>query len=182
MMYRTFYKSPIGKIEITGTDKEICSVNFVEGKKAGRATGLSPAVKKCINQLDEYFNGKRQIFELMLKLSGTDFQKAVWLTLLGIGYGETASYQDIAKSVGRPTAVRAVGNTNRLNPIGIIIPCHRIIGASGALVGYGGGLWRKKWLLEHERKFLNKNRTASNLGPSHKILRRARDKKTEGHK
>ena len=152
--HRTFFKSPIGEIEIQGTDKEICSVNFVKGKKHGRAPSLSPPLKECVKQLDEYFKGKRRIFELMLRMGGTDFQKAVWLSLLGVGYGETASYGDIAKSIGRSKAVRAVGNSNRLNPIGIIVPCHRVIGSSGDLTGYGGGLWRKEWLLEHEKKNL----------------------------
>lgn len=154
--HRTFYKSPIGEIEIKGADKEICSVNFVKRRKRGGSASLSPALKECVKQLDEYFKGKRRIFELMLRMGGTDFQKAVWLSLLGVAYGETASYADIAKAIGRPKAVRAVGNSNRLNPIGIIVPCHRVIGSSGDLTGYGGGLWRKEWLLEHERKYLKK--------------------------
>lgn len=154
--HRTFYKSPLGEIEIKGSDKEICSINFVKGKKRESASSHSPALKECVKQLDEYFKGKRKIFELMLRMGGTDFQKAVWLSLLGVGYGETASYGDIAKSIGRSKAVRAVGNSNRLNPIGIIVPCHRVIGSSGDLTGYGGGLWRKEWLLEHERKHLKK--------------------------
>jgi methylated-DNA-[protein]-cysteine S-methyltransferase len=154
--HRTFYKSPIGEIEIKGTDKEICSVNFVKGKKRESASSHSAALKECVKQLDEYFKGKRRIFELMLRMGGTDFQKAVWLSLLVVGYGETASYGNIAKAIGRPKAARAVGNSNRLNPIGIIVPCHRVIGSSGDLTGYGGGLWRKEWLLEHERKYLKK--------------------------
>ena len=154
--HRTFYKSPIGEIEIKGTDKEICSVNFVQGRRRGSAASLSPALKECVKQLDAYFKGKRRIFELMLRMGGTDFQKAIWLSLLGVGYGETASYADIAKAIGRPKAVRAVGNSNRLNPLAIIVPCHRVIGSSGDLTGYGGGLWRKEWLLEHERKYVKK--------------------------
>ena len=155
-MKRIYYKSPIGEIEIKGSGKEICSVNFVKGKKRGSASSHSPGLKECAKQLDEYFKGKRKIFELLLRMGGTDFQKAVWLSLLGVGYGETASYGDMAKAVGRPKAVRAVGNSNRLNQISIIVPCHRIIGSSGDLTGYGGGLWRKEWLLEHERKHLKK--------------------------
>jgi len=157
-MYRTYYKSPIGEIEITGTEKEICGVDFVKRKKTGSRTALSPALKACVKQLDEYFRGKREIFEVMLRLEGTNFQKAVWLSLLGVGYGETASYQDIARSAGRPKAARAVGQTNGRNPIGVIIPCHRIVGSTGKLVGYGGGLWRKEWLLEHERKHAKKTK------------------------
>jgi methylated-DNA-[protein]-cysteine S-methyltransferase len=133
-----------------GTQKEIQSVNFVR-KKRPAGVALSPAVKKCLCQLDEYFRGKRRKFSVRLGLEGTAFQKRVWGELLKVGYGKTASYRDIAIAAGRPKAVRAVGNTNRLNPVSIIVPCHRIIGSDGRLVGYGGGLWRKEWLLEHER-------------------------------
>lgn len=163
---RTLYKSPIGDIEITGTEKDIWSVNFKKRKMRGssgspaqlkecgaRSCNMTPALKECVKQLDEYFKGKRKTFKLRLRLPGTEFQNKVWKALLSVGYGKTASYQDIARAVGRPKAVRAVGNTNRLNPVGIIIPCHRIIGSSGKLIGYGGGLWRKKWLIAHERKY-----------------------------
>ncbi|MCX6576284.1 MAG: methylated-DNA--[protein]-cysteine S-methyltransferase [Candidatus Aminicenantes bacterium] len=149
-IYRAYYRSEIGLLEITGTQKEILSVNFV--KKKGQAeTTLSPVLKTCLRQLDEYFRGKRQNFSVRLRLGGTAFQNRVWRELLKVGFGKTASYRDIAKAAGCPRAVRAVGNTNRLNPVGIIVPCHRIIGSDGKLVGYGGGLWRKKWLLEHEQ-------------------------------
>jgi methylated-DNA-[protein]-cysteine S-methyltransferase len=149
-IYRAYYRSEIGLLEITGTQKEILSVNFVKKKGLAEAT-LSPALKTCLRQLDEYFRGKRQKFSVRLRLGGTAFQNRVWRELLKVGFGKTASYRDIAKAAGRPRAVRAVGNTNRLNPVGIIVPCHRIIGSDGKLVGYGGGLWRKKWLLEHEQ-------------------------------
>jgi methylated-DNA-[protein]-cysteine S-methyltransferase len=149
-IYRAYYRSMIGLLEITGTQKEVLSLNFVN--KKGRAeTNLSPALKKCLRQLDEYFRGSRRKFSIRLGLQGTAFQKRVWGELLKVSYGQTASYRDIAKAAGRPKAVRAVGNTNRLNPVSIIVPCHRIIGSDGKLVGYGGGLWRKEWLLEHER-------------------------------
>lgn len=147
---RAYYSSRIGLLEITGTNREILSMNFAVKKKPTGST-LSPALKTCIRELDEYFRGKRRTFSVRLRLEGTDFQKRVWRELLKVGYGKTASYQDIANAVGRPKAVRAVGNTNRLNPVSIIVPCHRIIGSDGKLVGYGGGLWRKEWLLKHER-------------------------------
>ena len=150
-IYRGYYRSEIGLLEISGTAKEIHSVNFIKAKGAAE-TSLSPALKTCLRQLDEYFRGKRRKFSVRLRLEGTAFQKRVWGELLKVGYGKTASYQDIAKAAGRPKAVRAVGNTNRLNPVSIIVPCHRIIGSDGTLVGYGGGLWRKAWLLEHERE------------------------------
>lgn len=152
-MFRAVYKSPIGDIEVTATEKEICSLEFVKkGKKPGKSTVLSPALRKAFKQLDEYFRGKRRIFELMLRLEGSEFQLDVWQALLDIPYGATASYRDIAKAVGRPEAVRAVGAANGANPISLVIPCHRVIGADGRLVGYGGGLDRKEWLIEHEWK------------------------------
>ena len=151
-MYRAFYKSPIGDIEVNATEKEVCSLEFVKGKGFGKATALSPALRKALKQLDEYFRGKRRIFELMLRLEGSEFQLDVWQALLDIPYGATASYRDIAKNVGRPKAARAVGAANGANPISLIIPCHRVIGADGRLVGYGGGLDRKEWLIEHEWK------------------------------
>jgi methylated-DNA-[protein]-cysteine S-methyltransferase len=151
-MYRATYKSPIGDIEVTATGKEICSMEFLKGRKPGKATDLSPALRKALKQLDEYFRGKRRIFELMLRLEGSEFQLDVWQALLDVPYGGTASYADIAKAVGRPKAVRAVGAANGANPISLIIPCHRVIGTDGRLVGYGGGLDRKEWLIEHEWK------------------------------
>ena len=101
-------------------------------------------------QLDEYFAGQRHIFDLPLAAEGTEFQLAVWRELTHIPFGETCSYGDIARRVGRPAASRAVGAANGRNPISIIVPCHRVIGSTGALTGYGGGEARKRWLLEHE--------------------------------
>jgi methylated-DNA-[protein]-cysteine S-methyltransferase len=110
-------------------------------------------LKECIAQLDEYFRGKRRKFSVNLDLQGTRFQKRVWQALLKIPFGRTASYREVAKAVGNSKAVRAVGNANRVNPVAIIIPCHRVIGSDGSLVGYGSGLWRKRWLLAHEQKY-----------------------------
>jgi O-6-methylguanine DNA methyltransferase len=151
-LYRAFYKSPIGRIEITATEKEICSLDFVKDKTSHKATALSPALRECLKQLDEYFAGKRRIFELMLRLAGSEFQCDVWQALLDVPHGATASYADVAKAVRRPKAVRAVGSANGANPIAVIVPCHRIIASDGGLGGYGGGLWRKEWLIEHEWK------------------------------
>lgn len=110
----------------------------------------SQILSEAINQLDEYFAGKRTVFELPLYFDGTEFQKSVWQELTKIAYGKIASYKDIATALGNPKAVRAIGGANNKNPIGIIVPCHRVIGANGDLVGYAGGVWRKKWLLELE--------------------------------
>lgn len=148
-----YYNSPIGILEIGGTDNDIISVNFLE-TNPDRVPPASPLLENCIQQLDEYFLHKRQKFELPLMPQGTSFQKRVWGKLQEIPFGTTASYLDIAKRIGDPRAIRAVGGANGKNPIAIIIPCHRVIGANGKLVGYGGGLWRKEWLLRHEQSVM----------------------------
>ena len=109
-----------------------------------------PILLATTRQLREYFAGSRQKFDLPLDFRGTDFQRAVWSTLLKIPFGETRSYSDIATAIGKPAAVRAVGAANGRNPISLIAPCHRVIGMSGALTGFGGGLDAKAWLLAHE--------------------------------
>jgi methylated-DNA-[protein]-cysteine S-methyltransferase len=150
--YRTFYDSKVGLLEIEGIENAVTKVHFSDKKKIKSDKNLPPVLKECQKQLDEYFNGKRQNFSLELQLEGTDFQKKVWEQLQKIPFGETASYKDIAIAVGNEKAVRAVGGANGKNNIAIIIPCHRVIGADGDLVGFGGGLWRKVWLLNHEKK------------------------------
>ena len=107
-------------------------------------------LKECIEQLNEYFAGKRKVFDLPLNPQGTDFQKRVWAELQKIPYGKTVSYLDIARNIGDVNSTRAVGNANGKNKLNILIPCHRVIGINGKLTGYGGGLWRKQWLLELE--------------------------------
>ncbi len=152
-MASLIYLSPIGIIEIKGDSLNICRIGFFERTDtlSNNGAGL-PLLKECAIQLDEYFKGKRRIFDLPLKLDGSPFQKKVWKKLSDIPYGETVSYSDIAEEIGNPDAVRAVGGANNRNPVGLIIPCHRVIGKDGSLTGYGGGLWRKQWLLEHESK------------------------------
>lgn len=148
-IYKTYYDSPLGIIEIKGTEEGILAISFDE-------EGLlqeSPAVlEECYKQIDEYFKGQRKEFALNLIFEGTDFQKKVWHQLTKVPFGETASYKDIAEGIGNVKAMRAVGNANSKNPLGIIVPCHRVIGANGTLTGYAGGLWRKEWLLNHEKK------------------------------
>jgi methylated-DNA-[protein]-cysteine S-methyltransferase len=148
-----YFNSPIGYLEIGGTDENIVSVNFLE-TNPDRDAQISPLLEDCIQQLDEYFQKKRQKFNLPLLPQGTSFQKLVWEKLLEIPFGTTNSYLDIAKRIGDPKAIRAVGAANGKNPISIIIPCHRVIGANGKLIGYGGGLWRKEWLLRHEQSVM----------------------------
>ena len=147
--YIAYYESPIGILEIAGTEKGIQSVSFVK-KKPPKLPEIHPCLENSWRQLDEYFKGKRKEFSLKLELCGTDFQKRVWRQLRKISHGRTASYGDVARAVGNGKAVRAVGNANGKNPISIIVPCHRVIGSNGDMVGFGGGIWRKKWLLRHE--------------------------------
>jgi methylated-DNA-[protein]-cysteine S-methyltransferase len=113
---------------------------------------MPEALNEACCQLDEYFKGKRQSFDLRLSLKGTEFQRRVWNELMSIPYGKTVTYRDIAIKLGNPHAVRAVGNANGKNPVSIIVPCHRVIGSSGKLTGYAGGLERKAWLLKHEKE------------------------------
>jgi len=155
MIAKIYYKTPIGYAEITADGDAIIGVELVndvaqkdllESEKVD-----SPLLKKFVSELDEYFNGDRQTFSVKLEARGTDFQKKVWMALRQIPYGKTFSYQDIAVAIGNPKAVRAVGLANSKNPHWVVVPCHRVIGKSGKLTGYAGGLDRKKWLLEHEK-------------------------------
>ena len=146
--YVSYYKSPIGLIEIIGTKTALTELNFVDNRRQGSTS--HPTVRQARQQVAEYFEGTRREFDLRLDMSGTEFQKLVWQRLQTVPYGRTTSYQDIAKGIGRPAAVRAVGAANGRNPVAIIVPCHRIIGKNGHLVGYGSGIWRKEWLLKHE--------------------------------
>jgi methylated-DNA-[protein]-cysteine S-methyltransferase len=149
--FKAYYLSPIGPLEVSGTSEGIVSVTFVKTRLPNDRK-LPECVKEGIRQLEEYFKGARKNFSLKLLLQGTPFQKLVWQRLKKIPYGKLASYGEVARAIGKPNAYRAVGNANNKNPIAIIIPCHRVIGSDGTLVGYGGGLWRKEWLLDHEKR------------------------------
>ncbi len=164
-MYINIYKSPIGLLEIATTEKGLCYINFVEDKKSNakqydetKDNFLSEesirVYNEVINQLDEYFNGERKEFDIDLVLDGTEFQSRVWNELNNIPYGEIRSYKDIAEAIDSPKGYRAVGNANNKNKIPIIIPCHRVVGSNGKLVGYAGGMWRKEWLLNHENNIV----------------------------
>lgn len=150
-LYKTYYDSEIGPLEITGMEKGITGLRFVE-KKATPDSALPSVVEEALKQLEEYFEGKRKDFTVKLILEGTDFQKQVWKQLRKIPYASTASYKDIARAIGNEKAVRAVGGANGRNHIGIIVPCHRVIAHDGSLGGFGGGVWRKEWLLKHEKE------------------------------
>jgi len=144
-----YYKTPIGTAKIVGNEYGISSITVLD-KEIETTTEVPVPLKKCVLQLDEYFNGKRTKFDLKLNPQGTDFQKKVWNELLNIPYGKTRTYLEQTKKIGDIKAIRAVASANGKNPIWIIIPCHRVIGYDGSLTGYAGGIWRKKWLLEHE--------------------------------
>jgi methylated-DNA-[protein]-cysteine S-methyltransferase len=157
--------SPLGSLTIVSTIQGICRIDFGAAKEtySNVQVWAKKHMLKCemvcdlervgpaVKQLEEYFAGSRFHFDLPLVFKGTPFQKKVWQALKGISYGETKSYKEIAQSMGAPKAVRAVGNANNKNPIPIIIPCHRVIGSNGALVGYGGGVEKKETLLEIEK-------------------------------
>lgn len=152
-LHKLDYKSPIGIIEIIGTDEAICSVMFKDTDiLVNLRTSETPKVlEDCYCQIDEYFKGERHEFKLPFSYEGTEFEKSVWNALTSIPYGKTVSYKDIAISISNEKAVRAVGSANGKNKLSILIPCHRIIGSNGKLTGYAGGLWRKEWLLRHEK-------------------------------
>lgn len=145
--------SPIGFLVAEATERGVSRISFADEPISHSSPG-SEIMDACIAQLGEYFAGTRREFSVPLDLDGTPFRVDVWRALLMIPYGKTSTYGRIAASVGKPKAVRAVGGANHNNPVSIIVPCHRVIGSDGGLTGYGGGLHRKRWLLDHEAKFL----------------------------
>jgi methylated-DNA-[protein]-cysteine S-methyltransferase len=152
--YTSYYHSPVGLLRISGTEHFISEVTFHDttNKPPASKKEMPPAIIQCIEQLIQYFNGERRVFELVINQEGTSFQQEVWSLLMTIPYGKTISYLDLALKTGDRKATRAVASANGRNNVVIIVPCHRVIGSNRDLVGYGGGLWRKKWLIEHELK------------------------------
>jgi len=147
-----YYESPVGTLLIESEDTAITTVNFL--KETRRDPIMTPTIEQCIEELDEYFFKGRKFFSIELLLRGSDFQKKVWNELTTIPFGKTTSYEDIAIRIGDIKSIRAVGLANGQNPIAIIVPCHRVIGKNGDLVGYGGGMENKEWLLHHEGSLL----------------------------
>lgn len=139
--------TPVGPMGLAEEDGALVAVHF--GELEGDETS-TPLLERAAEQLGEYFRGERKDFELPLSASGTDFQRSVWKALTEIPFGETQNYLDVAKRIGNTKAVRAVGRANGQNPLAIVVPCHRVIGANGALTGFGGGMEAKRWLLDHE--------------------------------
>lgn len=158
--YQTYYPSPLGKLLIKCTDEAISAILFTDTDQSSKEESSQMAVptahpeimQRCMQQLDEYFAGSRKEFNFPVMQDGTTFQQSVWRALCEIPFGKTISYLELARRIGNEKSIRAVGTTNGKNQISIVIPCHRVIGANGNLTGYGGGLWRKSWLLEHEQR------------------------------
>jgi methylated-DNA-[protein]-cysteine S-methyltransferase len=154
VLYTTF-DSPLGPLLLVGDGRALRGLHMVEGRRPVTARGdWTPATEPFDHvraQLEEYFAGRRTSFDVPLAMGGTPFQRSVWHALLEIPYGETTSYGELARRLGQPAAARAVGLANGSNPIAVIVPCHRVIGANGKLTGYGGGMDRKRILLDLER-------------------------------
>ncbi|WP_181772286.1 methylated-DNA--[protein]-cysteine S-methyltransferase [Amycolatopsis pittospori] len=158
MRTHTVIDSPYGPLTLVAEEQSLCGLYMVEQRHRpaeetfGHPDPGAPIFVETERQLKEYFAGQRKDFDLPLSFAGTDFQRMVWKGLCEIPYGETVSYGQLADRLGRPTASRAVGLANGKNPMGIIVPCHRVVGATGDLTGYGGGIERKRQLLDFERE------------------------------
>lgn len=151
------HPSPLGPLLLAATDHGLCGVYFeghkhFKGIQGWQPDATDPHIQRAACQLDEYFSGRRTVFDLTLDANGTAFQHTVWRGLCQIPFGGTASYTTLAHSIGNPKALRAAAAANGRNPLSIIVPCHRVIGAGGDLVGYAGGLERKRWLLAWEAR------------------------------
>ncbi len=151
-----YLDSPIGRLHLWARGDALVGVYFLEHKGAPTPTGAEqpehPVLAAACRQLVEYFAGERRVFDLPVYATGTSFQHAVWRALTEIPFGTTSTYAALARAIGKPAAVRAVGAANGRNPLSIIVPCHRVIGSSGTLTGYAGGVPTKHWLLDHERR------------------------------
>ena len=159
--------SPLGLLFLVRSERGLRHLDYMDRKSVkrmikDRSAGIDDPewvpslidVQDVVQQMDDYLCGLRKTFDVELDLEGSEFQMDVWKALLDIPYGETRTYGEIARQIGQPRSARAVGLANNQNPVPIIVPCHRVIGASGKLTGYGGGVQRKKWLLEHEKRFV----------------------------
>lgn len=151
-LFSAFLETPLGWLQITGTETFLTEITFLDEapEEPENQAALPEPLQAGLKQLKEYFLGHRRNFELPLNPNGTEFQQKVWGRLQEIPFGKTYSYLDIALMLGEKTYTRAVGMANGKNPLALVVPCHRVIGANGSLTGYAGGLWRKKWLLNFE--------------------------------
>lgn len=157
-MYEVYYHTPLGFAHITADDHFITKISIRDEVYEVEPVS-SPILNEAIKQLDEYFAGKRKVFDLPLKQPGTDFQQRVWQQLLQIPYGVTISYAQMSNQMNNPLAIRAIASANGKNNLWIVVPCHRVIGTNGSLTGYAGGLWRKQWLLDHEANVMGTGQT-----------------------
>jgi len=148
-MEQAHIKTPLGVTLIEGDENGIAKI-WVLNDDVPVSNLIPDILQNAVKQMEEYFEGKRNTFDFPLNPQGTDFQKKVWKALLEIPFGKTTSYQELSIQLGDVKAIRAVASANGKNPLWIVVPCHRVIGSDGSLTGYAGGLWRKKWLLEHE--------------------------------
>ncbi len=147
-MQTAFINSPLGIVSIVGDENGISAISVFSNGSVSETIPIQ--LQEAASQLKEYFGGNRKEFTFNINPKGTDFQQKVWRELLQIPFGKTISYLDLSKKLGDVKAIRAVASANGKNPLWIVVPCHRVIGTNGSLTGYAGGLWRKKWLLEHE--------------------------------
>jgi methylated-DNA-[protein]-cysteine S-methyltransferase len=147
-METAYIKTPLGTAKISGDDDGISVISVSDQGEI--SVTIPDVLQEAVSQLNDYFDEKRTDFSLKLNPKGTEFQQKVWKGLLEIPFGKTMSYLELSKKLGDVKAIRAVASANGKNPLWIVVPCHRVIGTDGSLTGYAGGLWRKKWLLEHE--------------------------------
>ncbi|MCC8423338.1 methylated-DNA--[protein]-cysteine S-methyltransferase [Mucilaginibacter sp. UR6-11] len=157
-----YYKTPVGIAQITEEDDFITRIHIMDDEPAG-GSATSPLLTETMKQFDEYFAGTRKVFDLPIRQHGSDFQQLVWQELLKIEYGKTISYNQQSVQMNSPLAIRAIAAANGKNNLWVVVPCHRVIGSNGSLTGYAGGLWRKKWLLEHEAKVMGIGQTKLEL-------------------
>jgi methylated-DNA-[protein]-cysteine S-methyltransferase len=150
MLSMKFLTSPLGTLRLVARADELVGIYLPDQAAPAADEREAPVLVEAASQLREYIAGERRAFDLSLAPEGTAFQRLVWRALLAIPYGETRSYGEIARAIGRPAASRAVGAANGRNPLSIVVPCHRVVGASGELTGYAGGIAAKQWLLAHE--------------------------------
>jgi len=153
-----YHKTPLGYTRITEEDGFITSIYLLD-EEFEETPAPTALLKMAAQQLDEYFGGERKVFDLPLAQKGSDFQQQVWQQLSKIEYGKTISYQQQAGFMNNPLAIRAIASANGKNNLVIVVPCHRVIGSDGSLTGFGCGIWRKKWLLEHEAKVMGVGQT-----------------------
>ena len=156
-LYYTYYESPIGLLKIAATPNYVSELSYVDDSSQiiHGEPGICDVLHQCTEELIEFFSGRRKKFSVPVHQEGTDFQKRVWGELLEIPFGKTITYLEMAKHLGDTKAIRAAASANGKNNIAIIVPCHRVIGSDKSLTGYSGGLWRKKWLLQHEFRIVH---------------------------